>query len=66
MFQEALDYVDHELFKIRFHVSVSILAQASSCSNVRGVFPFTSVSCCVLATCLQASFVVSQLFSCHV
>ena len=42
---------------------MAILAQPISCSNVRGVFPFTSFSGCVLSKCLQPSFVVSHLFS---
>ena len=44
--------------------SVAILAQAISCSNVRGGFvPLTSFSGFDLSKCLQLSFVVSHLFS---
>ena len=50
----------------RLSRSVAILAQAISCSNVHGVFPFTSFSGFVLSKCLQLSFVVSHLFSWHV
>ena len=50
---------------IRIHcqTSVAILAQAISCSNVRGVFPFMSISVFILSKCLQPSFVVSHQFS---
>ena len=47
-------------------VSVAILAQAISCSNVHGVIPVTSFSGFVLSKCLQPSFVVLHLFSWHV
>ena len=46
--------------------SVAILAQATSCSNLHGAFPFTGVSGFVLSKCLQPSVVVSHPFSWHV
>ena len=57
-----VQYID-EIVKDR---TVAILAQAISCSNVRGIFPFTSSSGFVLSKCLQPSFVVSHIFSWHV
>ena len=39
------------------------MAQVISCSNVRGVFPLTSVSGFVLSKCLQPSFVLDWTYS---
>ena len=52
--------------EIHLELPLFIHDAAISCSNVRGVFPFTSVSGFALCKYLQPSLEVSHLFSWHV